>query len=149
MKSNAGSAHQADPAFLCRYSCGRDRVAMPIAACRSCGRTSHAAVARPENSLSLEPTGACRGTIGILRAYTSSVPNACSIWNVSTLYIHSLCTSISIMNSNSKINSIRISRSNIFCYIHQLITYPISSVLHQYPKVNNFRIALIGKCSPF
>ncbi len=53
------------------------------------------------------------------------------------------------MNSNSKINSIRISRSNIFCYIHQLITYPISSVLHQYPKVNNFRIALIGKCSPF
>jgi len=70
MKNDAGSAHQADPAFLCRNSCGQQRVAMPIAACRLCGRTSHVAVARAENNLSLMPTGSCRGTVWVVGLFT-------------------------------------------------------------------------------
>ena len=61
-ENNAGSAHKADPAFLPWNNCGWQRVAVPMIACRWCGHTSHAAVIRAENNLSLEPTGKCRGT---------------------------------------------------------------------------------------
>lgn len=62
MKNNAGSARKADPAFLSRKNCGWQCVAVPMKACRWCGRTSLAAVVRAGKNLSLMPTGACRGT---------------------------------------------------------------------------------------
>jgi len=66
MKINAGSARKADPAFLPRKNCGWQCVAVPMKACRCCGRTSLAAVVRAGNNLSLMPTGACRGTMKAL-----------------------------------------------------------------------------------
>ena len=65
MKNNAGSAHKADPAFLPRKNCRWQCVAVPMKACRWCGRKPLVAVIRTENNLSLVQTGECRGTIRV------------------------------------------------------------------------------------
>ena len=62
MKNNAGSAHKADPAFLPRKNCRWQCVAVPMKACRWCGRKPLVAVIRTENNRSLVQTRECRGT---------------------------------------------------------------------------------------
>lgn len=49
------------------------------------------------------------------------------------------------MQTNAKINCIRIIRSDFFCGIHQFASNSVVSILFKYTKIHNFRIAPIFK----